>query len=149
MACIVKFMKLLNNIQRVNSNMADSAVSCSNHLASAAFHVNKIATIALKLSNEELEAWLNSRSPEETSILFSAHALIGEYINNAAALSKSILVESGLATENVSVDIRPFADKLKDQGRLVNFDNGVFTITNAPPPVSPVITPEETPVPIE
>lgn len=143
-------MKLLNKVQLVNSNIADSAVSCANHLASAAFHVNKIANIALKLSNEELSAWLNSRSPEETSALFTVHALLGEAVNNATALSQSTLSESGITVESVLIDIRPFADKLKDQGREISFENGVFVVAQIPVVPSVEITepePEPTPDP--
>jgi len=130
-------MSLLNSNQLVNSNIAECAVGCANHLASAAYHVNKIVTIALKLSNENLSSWLNSRSPQETSALFSAHALLGETVNNATELSHSILSESGITIEKVIIDIRPFAEKLLDQGRLINFEDGVFTVQNVPIPEPP------------
>jgi hypothetical protein len=126
-------MSLLPPSQLTNASIALSAQQCANHISSAAVLAGQMTQAALSLDDEVLTAWLNSRPPQETQHLFAAHEALGVSINSAADVAAAALASSGIPANIQRVDVRPVAEKLADQRRVLEFDGGKFIVTTLPP----------------
>lgn len=129
-------MPLLTQNQRLNATLAEDARNIAAHLQAAAHKANGMVKTMLDLDDTDLTSWLNSQQPAETLALFGAHGQLGEALNAAATVAHAVLESSGLSAPDTAVDIRSVADKLAAQGRVLDFTNGVFTVTT-PPPAEP------------
>lgn len=129
-------MPLLTTHQRINAGLAEDARNIAAHLAAAAHKANGMVQTMLDLDDAALTNWLNSQAPQETLGLFAAHGQLGEALNAALTVAHAVLESSGLTAPETSVDIRSVAEKLASKGRVLGFDNGVFSVTT-PPPADP------------
>jgi hypothetical protein len=125
-------MPLLTQNQRLNAQLADEARDIAAHLSAAAVKANNMVGIMLALSDADLTDWLNSQPPQETLALFGAHGQLGEAVNGAITIAGAVLSASGLPAPAASVDIRSVAEKLAAQGRVLDFTDGVFTVSTPP-----------------
>ncbi len=130
-------MSLLPPSQLTNAQIAQSAQQCASHISSAAVLAGQMTSAALRLDDEQITAWLNSRPPQETQELFAAHNALGQAINAAADVAAAALAASGIPANIQRVDVRPVTEKLADQRRVLAFEDGVFSVTTLPPEPEP------------
>lgn len=116
------------------------------HLASCAALANAMTNDALSLDDTALAAWLNSGDAAAQPAAFTAHGLLGEAINAAAAVASAMLAQWGVAVDIPAVDVRPVSEKLAGQFRALEFDQatGLFSVARLPEPEP---QPEPTPEP--
>lgn len=131
-------MPLLTQNQRLNATLAEDARNIAAHLQAAAHKANGMVTTMLALDDAALTDWLNSQPPQDTLELFGAHGLLGEAVNGALTVAHAVLESSGLTVPEVSVDVRSVAEKLAARGRVLDFTDGVFSVTTPLPSVPPV-----------
>lgn len=86
--------------------------------------LNRTTAILLGLANADLAEALNSIGPVKLETLLTAHKLLGEAVSYAQE-------QPGM------VDTAPFTEKLAAQGRKMDFQNGVFSVTDLPQPEQP------------
>jgi hypothetical protein len=127
-------MSLLTPLTKINAALADDAKACANHLANSAILANRMVSAMLALDDERLTEWLNSRTPQETEEIFTAHKLLGDAINGAAQVASAVLAASGIAANIPTVDTRSVAEKLAANRRELAFVDGLFTVSTLPPP---------------
>jgi ABC-type transport system substrate-binding protein len=127
-------MSLLTPNEAINASLAADAKSAAQHIASAASLANRMVASMMQLNDHQLTAWLNSRDPADTMAIFAAHGQLGEAINGAATVASSVLSASGINYKIEPVDVRSVADKLAGAGRVLDFADGVWSVTTPPPP---------------
>ncbi len=141
-------MPLLTTTEKTNARIAELGQNVAAHLSAAATACNRMVAESLALSDADLTAWLNSRSAQEVTALFSAHGLLGVCVNDAQETCNAMLQESGLDASSVQVDIRPVPEKLAAMSRSITVVDGNYVVTTNPPP-EPEPTPDEpTPDPV-
>lgn len=139
---------LLNKLTKINADLAEDIKSTGSLITAGAQRMNTMARRLLSLSNEDLTEWLNSQPIQDTFKLFDDHLIVGTKINESVEAIGSQLAASGIPFTQFLVDVRPFGEKLAEQGRLVKFENGVFTVENVPvPEPEPEPQPEPQPEP--
>ena len=125
-------MPLLTTLQTINARLAADASSAANHIASAAVLANRMSASILSLDDEQLTAWLNSQPRADIETLLTAHGQLGEAINAAAYVAKSVLTESAMVADIPNVDVRSIDDKLADRGRILTYESGTHLVTTLP-----------------
>jgi hypothetical protein len=125
--------------QAINAALVENAKRISSHLASISDLANRMTATLLEQSDENLTDWLNMRDLASTVTIFSTHGNIGNQINTASETLKGILKSSGIEVDIPIVDIRSMAEKLESKGRLLKFEDGVFSVAPIPAPEPPAI----------
>jgi ABC-type transporter Mla subunit MlaD len=111
--------------------LIDSATqSIHSHATAQAQHANRMAKALLALSDDELTAWLQGHAADLETI-FTRHATVGSTINTLLATTAAQLD----APLPELVDVRPVADKLADQRRVIDWQT--LTISTLPPEPQP------------
>lgn len=110
------------------SRIVDLVLSTRSHYIAASGLLNAVTAEILALPNDDLAAFGNALGPAEMESLTTAHADQGSTLNALLAGVNSILQQSGVPPQSSSVDVRPLADKLADQGREIVFSDGVFVV---------------------
>lgn len=126
------FMPILNPSQSTSADLLTLSGSAMRLLSAAAETVNAISRRLLALPNDSLQIWLNSQPVADVAALFAAHAEAGAAINRASAITAQQLTESGTPATPAEVDVRPFSEKLADQGRQAFYDGTQFIVSNIP-----------------
>jgi hypothetical protein len=128
-------MSLLSKTEQTNAALADDARQCAQHIASAAVMANRMVAAIMRLPDDDLTAWLNSRDPAATMAIFAAHGTLGAALNTATETAAAVLSGSGIAAPAELVDIRSVAEKLAASNRTIAFEGGVWAVqTPAPEP---------------
>ena len=125
-------MSLITPQQKINVEFINDSQSLAAHLVAAANIANKQSSLLLSLDNDKLMAWLNDQPQEDLFALFTAHATLGNLLNQALDSIKEIMSQSEITTPQTRVDTRPFAEKLADNERIFSIDEeGKINITDA------------------
>lgn len=124
-------MSLVSPSQRHGIALLDSTRGILRHLENAAVLANRQVTALLALGDAALTSWLQSHAAELTDLL-TRHAATGLSINAALVAIRATLIESGeTLTSAVTVDVRPLAEKLAEQGRTI--DMQTLTVSTPAP----------------
>jgi hypothetical protein len=123
-------MSLLTPTEAVTARIASDAGALAAHLRNAIVLANRITGHALDLPTDQLNEWLNARPLEQRFAEFSSHGITGDALNEAAASSE---FATGAPAESLGrVDTRSVADKLLDQGRVLEIVDGAFVVADIP-----------------
>lgn len=127
-------MSLLNQNQKISAKAITRTQQIAAHIGAANGAINGIVSDFLALDDETLTTWLNAQGAAEIVALFSAHAELGATLNTAADKAETVLAESGIEGPTTRGDVRPFADKLAEVGRVleVNENTGEMTVSTLP-----------------
>jgi hypothetical protein len=139
---ITKIMSLLPPSQTTNAALTSATQQLANHLASCAAIANRMPAIVMRINDDDLASWLNSRPPEVTAQIFAAHDATGQSINSAAEVLRQTLAASDIPANIPQVDTRPVAEKLADSRRVLAFEDGAYSVTTLPPEPEPEPEPE-------
>lgn len=135
-------------MNRIKFDLDRAAQDLSAHMAAATTLANRLVSIPLSATNEQLSEWLNSLTPEEVTRSFATHAMLGEALNASAAVATVFLATWGITANIAAVDIAPVAEKLARKGRSLAFDGVRFEVTTQTPQEPEIVPePETTPVP--
>ena len=116
-----------------SATAAASILSRVQHLAgnynAAASHLNAITNDRLALGNDDLAAFANEQGPDGLSELTTLHAEHGASITELSAAASEMLADSSILWPASLVDVRPLSEKLAEQGREMNFVDGLFAVS--------------------
>jgi hypothetical protein len=121
-------MQLLNQTTKISANLAATISDMARHLSSVAVLCDRLATDLLTLDDETLTLWLNAQSPQDIMALFAAHESVGQNLNAASATITEAMAASGTPVNIPQIDVRPFQEKLAPSDRVMEFENGVFSV---------------------
>jgi len=113
------------------SRIVDLVLSTRSHYIAAAGLLNAVTAEILALGNDDLAAFGNALGPLEMGTLTTAHADQGNALNALLAGINGILAQSGIAQQDATVDVRPLADKLADQGREIVLTDSIFAVVDS------------------
>lgn len=123
---------ILDPSHKPSAALLERTVQAFRYACALAAEINSMTTYLLALSNEDLESWLNSQTPENLASLLAVHGRCGERINQILAETALQLQDSGQQTTHTDADVRPFQDKLAAQGRRYEYVDGSFVVSVLP-----------------
>lgn len=121
---------ILDPSYKPSAALLERTVQAFRYANALAAEINSMTAYLLALSNAELENWLNSQTPENLVSLLAAHGRCGGRVNEILAETALQLQDSGQPSFYVEADVRPFTEKLAEQGRKYEFSDGVFIVSN-------------------
>ena len=119
---------ILDPSHKPSAALLERTVQAFRYACALAAEINSMTAYLLGLSDEELESWLNSQTPENLASLLAVHGRCGERINQILAETALQLQDSGQQTTHTDADVRPFQDKLAAQGRGYEYVDGSFVV---------------------
>lgn len=121
---------ILDPSHKPSAALLERTVQAFRYANALAAEINSMTAYLLGLSNDELQNWLNSQTPENLASLLSVHGRCGTRINDILAETALQLQDSGQQTTHTDADVRPFEAKLAEQGRKYEYIDGSFVVSN-------------------
>lgn len=138
-------MQLLTKSQTAAADALEAIRVAANHLANAAFSVNRVIGLVVALDDDALAQFAVSL---DVASLEQAVSAVGSKILDAVAAANEILEASGARPAVASIDSRPVTERLEAQYRRLEFKDGIAQIVNLerpkPPPVEVEVEPGKT-----
>ena len=120
-------MSLLNKNENTTSTLFKHSEKIAGYVSVSINEANALASELLKLNNEDLSSWLNSKSFSQRMEEFKSHGELGVSLNTTAEL-----IEKFIPVKLSRVDVRSFQDKLLELNRNLTIENGLFVVTDIP-----------------
>ena len=120
---------ILDPSHKPSAALLERTVQAFRYACALAAEINSMTAYLLGLSDEELESWLNSQTPENLASLLAVHGRCGARVNEILAETALQLQDSGQQTTHTDADVRPFQDKLAAQGRGYEYVDGSFVVS--------------------
>jgi hypothetical protein len=120
-------MSLLNKNENVTSALFGHSEKIAGYVSVSINEANALSAELLKLNNEDLADWLNSKPFAQRMEEFKSHGELGVSLNTTAEL-----IEKFIPQKLKRVDVRPFQEKLADLRRELVITNGVFSLKDFP-----------------
>jgi hypothetical protein len=120
-------MSLLNKNENTTSALFGHSEKIAGYVSVSINEANALSAELLKLNNEDLADWLNSKPFSQRMEEFKSHGELGVSLNATAEL-----IEKFIPQKLNRVDVRPFQEKLADLRRELVITDGVFSLINFP-----------------
>lgn len=122
-------MAILTTTEQISAALDRKASELSAYVAAAVYVMNGMANDLLALDDQTLTEWLRANAAK-LGPMFEAHAANGEILNQLVA---GVGQQTAITPDEV--DVRPVADKLASQRRVIDW--GSLTVSTIPEPPTP------------